>query len=423
MNPMNTYSNNKKSGFYSAVLFLIWPFLSLMTALWNYKSSWGKNILWAFVAFYGFTFAIGAENEGSDIVRYVAEVEQLHRIDMSIVDAAGYFYESGEVDILKTFIAVMLSRITENQSIVTLVYGIIFGFFFSRNMWYVLEQMEGKIKPITLLLFTCFFLVVPIWQMNGFRFWTATHIFIYGLLPYLFEGKKSGLIVSSLAIFMHFAFIVPVGVLYGYTFLGNRLVFYFSFFVLTLFISEININMFNNIIESYAPEIVQERTSSYRSEAAVEKHREGQGEQAAWYARYYVAILDWSVRGFLVVLFFKGRKFFMKNYKWLSLFSFTLLFYGVASLFSSLPSGGRFLAVAHLPALALITLYVQNREHEVVMKRFILAATPLLLLFVVVAVRIGLYSMSATSILGNPIVAVFLTGEYISLNDVLKMIL
>ena len=64
---------NSKEGFYSAILFLIWPLLALALAFRNYRSSWAKNMLWAFVAFYGFCFAIGAENEGGDIVRYVDE--------------------------------------------------------------------------------------------------------------------------------------------------------------------------------------------------------------------------------------------------------------------------------------------------------------------------------------------------------------
>ncbi|WP_138429448.1 EpsG family protein [Fodinibius saliphilus] len=416
--------NNNKTGFYSAFLFLVWPLFALFTAFWNYKSKWGKNVLWAFVAFYGFSFAIGAENDGADIVRYVAEVEQLHGVNMTVTDAVDYFLESGEVDILRTFIAVTLSRVTGSQAIVTLVYGIIFGFFFSRNMWYVLKNMEGKVQLITIVLFCCFFLTVSIWKMNGFRFWTATHVFIYGLLPYLFEGKKSGVLIASLAILVHFAFIVPVGILYGYMVAGNRLTLYFIFFLLTFFITEINLTVFNNIVENYAPEIIQERTSGYRSEASVEQYRGGGGSSGrVWYARYYGTALRWAIKGFLLVLFFQGRTFFNNNKRWLSFYSFTLFFYGMASLLSSLPSGGRFLAVANLLALALITLYVQNREHQVIMKRFIIAATPLLLLYVVVAFRMGLYSMSATAILGNPFIALFMNGENISLNDALKMFL
>jgi hypothetical protein len=414
---------NQKRGFYAAILFLIWPLLAVASAFRNYKSSWGKNILWAFVAFYGFAFAIGAESEGSDINFYLDQYQSLHQVHMSLGEALDYYRNSGEIDILKTIIAIALSRITDSQSILTLVYGIIFGFFFSRNMWYVLERLEGKLKPITILLFICVFLIIPIWRMNGFRMWTAAHIFVYGLLPFLFEGKKKGLFVSTTAILVHFSFIVPVGVLIGYLLAGNRLTLYFVFFIATFFISEINLEAFNRLIENYAPEIIQERTSGYRSEDRVEEMRQGTQEDRVWYAVWYGRALAWSMMGFLTVLFFRGRAFFSENRRWMSLFSFTLLFYGVANLFNSLPSGGRFVSIANLIALILIILYIQNREQEVVMQRFVWAAFPALLLYIIVAFRIGLYSMSATAILGNPLISLFFMGEHISMNDVMKMVL
>lgn len=414
---------NSKSGFYAALLFMVWPFLALISAFKNYRSSWAKNILWVFIAFYGFSFAIGSESSNSDIVRYLAEYQNLHDVEMTTASVQKYFYQSGEVDIARTFIAVVLSRFTDSQAVLTMIYGIIFGFFFSRNMWFVLERLEGRIKPIVIFLFVCFFLVIPIWNFNGFRFWTAAHIFIYGLLPFLFEGQKKGAIISSMAILFHFAFLVPVAILFAYIFLGNRTVIYFAFFLITVFISEINLAAFNDFIESYAPEIVQERTADYRGEQYVETYRSSAGEDLVWYAVWYQKALKWSVVGFLIVIFFRGREFFSGNKGWMSLFCFTLLFYGVANVLNSLPSGGRFLAIANLSALALIILYIQNREDEVVMKRCILAALPALLLFVIVSIRMGLYSMSATAILGNPVIALFFNEGHISLNDVMKMIL
>ena len=415
-------STDGKSGSYAVFIFFVWPLLALVSAFWNYNKSWGKNILWAFIAFYGFTFAIGAENQGSDIVRYVAEVESLHNIGMTISDMVAYYLQSGEIDILRTFIAVIVSRFTDSQAVVTLIYGIIFGFFFSRNVWYVLNNLKGKLQPITLLLLVCLTLVIPIWNITTFRMWTAAHIFIYGLLPFLIENDRKGIIISTLAVLVHYAFLVPVAVLYAYLLFGNRMMVYFVFFLTTFFISEIDLTVFNNAVENYAPEVLQERTSSYRGEQKVESHREGAVQGRVWYAVWYERALKWSVMGFLVVLFLKGRDFFNKNLAWANLLSFTLFFYGIANLFSSLPSGGRFIAVANLCAVALIVLYVQNRQHEVVMKRFIMAATPALLLFVVVSIREGLYSTSATTILGNPFIALFMSGENISLNDVMKMI-
>lgn len=413
-----------KSHFFAVILFLIWPLLAVISAFRNYDKNWSKNIFWAFCAFYGFVFAIGAESESSDIVRYVAEYQMLHNNQLTLDSAIDYYKNSGEVDIVRTLIAVVLSRFSDNQSLLTLVYGIIFGFFFSRNLWYVMERMEGKWLPITILLFVCFFLVNPIWRINGFRMWTAAHIFLYGLLPLLFEGKKKGLVISASAILVHFSFIVPMGVLMAYLAVGNRLTLFFGFFVLTIFVSEINIEVFNNLVESYAPEIIQERSSGYRDAAQVEMYREGDPEQSRnWYAVWYGRALGWAVIGYMGILFFRGREFFEKNRGWMNLYCFTLLFYGVANLFSSLPSGGRFISIATFSSLALIILYIQNRPGEKVTKRFTMISVPALLLYIIVSIRIGFYSISATSVIGNPVMAFFTMGENLSLNDVLRLIL
>ncbi|HYW35271.1 MAG TPA: EpsG family protein [Balneolaceae bacterium] len=417
-------NQDSKTGFYAVILFVVWPLLAVASAFKNYKHPWAKNILWAFIAFYGFSFAVSTGNSGADIVRYVQNYQNLHEKKMTLASSVKYFEKSNEVDVASTIIAIVLSRFSDSQAVLTMIYGLIFGFFFSRNMWFVLERFKGPMKPITILLFICFFLVIPIWNLNGFRFWTAAHVFIYGALPYLFDGKRKGIIIAASSILVHFAFIVPVLVLIGYMLLGNRLIIYFIFFLMTLFISQINLRVFNQVVENYAPKIIQKRTAGYRGKGYVKKYRERTPEKKKnWYVVWYNIALDWSVMGFLIILFLKGRSFFSGNQKWLSLFSFTLLYYGVANLLASLPSGGRYISIAQMLALALIMLYVQKREQERVMERFVWVATPALMLFIVVAIRTGLYSMSATSVLGNPIVALFLTGDYVSLNDFVKMIL
>lgn len=417
------HHEDPKSGYYAAFIFLVWPLLAVGTAFWNYKSSWGKNILWAFVAFYGFSFAIGVESQNSDIVRYAEEIRYLHGIQMSAGDAVEYYQQSGEIDILRTFLAVTVSRFTDSQSVLTLVYGIIFGFFFSRNIWYVLSRLEGKMRPITILLMVCLFLVIPIWNITTFRMWTAAHVFIYGLLPFLFEGKWKGLIIAACSIFIHFAFLIPVAAVLLYTLFGNRLMIYFVFFIATFFLSEINLDAFNRYVETYAPESIQERTSGYRGEEYVESYRKGTAEDKVWYAVWYGRALKWVLLGFIVVLFVRGRTFFAKNEGWLRWFSFILLFYGIANIFSSLPSGTRFVAIAHFVALALVTLYVQNRKQEKTMRQLVFATIPFLLLFVIVSIRMGLYSISTTAILGNPVIALFFTGEHISLNEFMRVVL
>lgn len=414
---------DEKSGFYAGIIFFIWPLLSLILAFKDYRSNWGKNILWAFVAFYGLAFAIGTQSENSDIVRYVDEVEYLHGMGMSLNDAVEYYSESEEIDILRTFIAVTVSRFTDNQMVLTLIYGIIFGFFYSRNVWYVLQRLQGNMRLLTVLLFACFFLVIPMWNITTFRMWTAAHIFIYGVMPYLFEGKRRGVLIATLAILVHFSFIMPLMVLYAYMIAGNRVVLYFIFFIATLFVSEINLEVFNDFVESYAPEVIQERTSGYRNENYVESYREGGTSNVVWYAAWYARALKWAVMGFLIFLFIRGRQFFAHHENWLRMFSFILLFYGAANLLSSLPSGARFVSIANVLALALIILYIQNIEGQQMRDKAFIFSAPLLLLFLIVSVRMALYSLSATAILGNPVIAVFFNEDQISLNDVLLMLI
>lgn len=420
----NVDHNRQTSSLQAIILFLVWPLLAVVSAFRNYQKPWAKNIFWAFCTFFGFAFAIGAESHNSDIVRYVARIEYLNNIEMGFSEVIVFFQESGQIDILNTLISIVVSRFTSSQVVLTTIYGFIFGYFLSRNLWYLLDRLENKLLPVTLILLTCFFLVNPIWQINGFRMWTATHVFIYGLLPYLFEGKKKGLWLAMLSILIHFSFILPVMILLAHAVAGNWVKVFFIFYMVTFFFSEIDVAVFNNLVENYAPEILQERTESYRSEGQVEEYREGDTAGARnWYVVWYNRALSWSIMGFLVVLFFKGKHFFENNIRWLNLFCFTLLFFGVVNLISSLPSGGRFYTVANLCALALIILYIQNQPHEKVMKRFILMATPALVLYIVVSVRIALYSLSATAILGNPFIALYMIGEQVSLNDVVKMIL
>lgn len=408
-----------KTGFYAWLLFLVWPFIATVSAFRNYDKKWAKNIFWGFCAFYGFAFAIGSESQGSDIVRYVASYQSLHGTE---VDVVSYITQEGRADYFRYIIAAILSRFTDSQPALTLVYGTIFGFFFSRNMWYILERLKGNLLPVTVILLVCFFLVNPIWRINGVRMWTATHIFLYGLLPFLCEGKRKGVLISAASILVHFSFVVPVTVLMAYVFLGNRLTAYYAFFISTLFIAEIDISTFNEYAERFLPEVFQDRSESYRREGAVEEFRTGESENR-WYAIWSGPALRYAIMGFLSILYFRSRTFFEGNRALMNLFCFALLFYGVASLMSSIPSGGRFLVLANLCALALIILYLQNQPRERFMQRYIYVTLPLLLLFIIVSIRSGLYFTGATTIMGNPLIALLTSGDNISLNDVMRMIL
>src|SRR5690606_14498900 len=104
-------------------MFWLWPLLAVFLAFRNFRAPVSKNIIWAFVIFYGFTFAIGTENSGSDIVRYVAEMRSLYGVDLSVPEAFEYYRSTEEVDVLKTLIEIVVSRFTESSSVLIAVYA------------------------------------------------------------------------------------------------------------------------------------------------------------------------------------------------------------------------------------------------------------------------------------------------------------
>lgn len=388
----------------------------------RYKQPFAKNVLWAFVVFFGFTFSISNESEEADIVRYVEQMQGMHQENFTVSKAIEYYVNSGEVDVLRIFLAITVSRFTDSQAILTAVYALIFGFFFSRNMFFVLDRLDGKLKYATVFLFLCFVLIVPIWNINGFRMYTAMHMFFYGLLPYLFSREKSKLWLCGASVFVHYSFLFPVVVLLLYMVAGNRLWIYFFFFAATIFISEINIERFNQLFEAYLPEQFVEQSEGYRLVEKIEEYKKGSDTKVVWYARWYAKALKYALFGLLILFFFKARNKIYQYKGLLNLFSFTLLFYGFANILSTFPAGGRFMSLAALCALALLIIYIQNIDWQYNFKKWVVATSPLLLLYIIVSARIGLYSFSVLTVFGNPFLAVAAFGESIALNDIMKWI-
>src|SRR5699024_8006228 len=119
-------ATGEKSGFYSVLLFICWPLLSLAAALKNYRKPWSKNIFWAFCVFYGFTFAIGAESLGKDITGYISSYQEMYGHSMSINQVISYFAQSGEIDILRLLLSFVLCRFVYSVMVCMWVDGAFF---------------------------------------------------------------------------------------------------------------------------------------------------------------------------------------------------------------------------------------------------------------------------------------------------------
>jgi hypothetical protein len=403
-------------------LFFVNPFLALIYALRDLRRQHAKNILWLFVVFLGFTYALRPDSR-VDTLRYAKELELLHRMDISFWE---YQSNSGDVDFFSNWLLYNISRFTDSGSVLIICQSIIFGYFFSRNMTFVFEKLNGTLKPITRVLFLSFFLIMPLWTFGGFRFNTAIHVFVYGLLHYFFNRERRFLIWCFVTPFLfHYAFLLPTSLLVAYLFLGNRVTIYFGFYVFSLFFAEFDLKTFNAIFEQYMPAKIQERSSGYRSEKVYQMKQEAEaqgifGGKQSWHAILYRKSLFWSISLFLIYLFLNRKRLSLLDSNFISILSYVLLFGGFANFLINLPTGQRYSLVVALISMAFITIYIQNSGFDRIGHRLSILVAPFLIFFILVSAREGFYYFSLTTLLGNPIVALFSLGNNINLDYLIK---
>jgi hypothetical protein len=418
---MATKAKNTSSD-YGVFLFLIWPFFAALFAIRNYRAAWAKDLIWFFVAFFGFTLTIVATDadEKSDANRYRDKFVDMAAQKVSFENVTSLFYdeESQVLDVLESLIIFVVSRVSDNYHVLFAVFGLIFGYFYSRNIWYLIERVRGKMATDNIPIILTFAFIVGFWEINGFRFWTATHIFLYGALPYLFEGKKSKMGFAFLAALMHFSYLLPLMVLGLHTALGKRTNIYFALFVITFFVKELNLSQLGEFLSSNLPEIFLPRVKSYVNEDRATETVEIYAK-ANWYVVWYQLALKWSVAVFIVTIFLTGKKFLAVNKNYEKLFSFTLLMYSIANIFSLVPSGGRFVSLSNLFAIAFIFFYIQYAPLSRAVKRIIPFAIPALSLYSIVSLRIGIEAMGILCLVGNPILRIFINAD-ITVLEVLK---
>jgi hypothetical protein len=403
-------------------VYFINPFSAFIWSLFHLNKRHAVNILWMFITYLGLTWSL-APNSSSDSVRYMGMVYKFYHSNYNLYE---YYVQSGEIDFFAILLTYLVSRLTDNGWVLMIFQALIFGYFFSRNMLFVFKRLEGNIKPMTWLLFLTFFFVVPFWNFNGFRFWIAAHIFVYGFLLFIFNDNKKGLLLCFITPFVfHFSFFMPVLILCLFFILKNRIKLYFFFFLFSVLFAEININQFNSYMERYVPEKLIERSSGYTSEINFETNQKniksGIFESSkSWHAVLYKRGLVWSIYAFIVLFYFRRKKINNISPNLIKLFSFGLLFMGFANIFSNLPSGIRYVTIANMIILCLIVIYIQNSTTDLWNRRLELVTRPFFLIFLVVTIREGFYFISVTTIIGNPFIAPFTMGQNTPLDVLLK---
>lgn len=409
---------NNKNNYY--LLFIISPIVGLINSIRFYKTGSYKNIIWLFVVFYSYTITLPTKDADIDISRRIESFnnEAAHTDYRFSEFVRSYKDEDNwNADFFEPILVYIVSRFFSDVKIMFIVYGLLFGFFYSRNIAFILDKIDSLLaKKITLLLFILA-LINPFWNINGFRFWFATHVYLYVLLTYFFENKKKYLLWLLIVPLIHFSYIFAVAIFVFYYILGNRTRLFFIFFIISVIIGRIKFNFLETLF-SYLPGVIEKKANGYTNDEYIEKVVELNGAGMNWYATFNIAYLNYFTVVAIILCYWKSKDLIKKEYN--SIFSYVLFFLGFAFLVSSIPSMNRFITPGLYLFFSFYILFVANHLNINWLKKFRYWTSFGLLICLTVQIRLGFDTISFLSVFTNPLIAPFFTEENFSLINIFK---
>lgn len=392
--------------FILGIVFLIWP-LGAVLLSFRYYTKWTKNIIWAFVIFYGYLFVLS--NDTMDANSILRKFQYFLYRDLNFNEVIRYFYFENRdgVDIIQPIILYLASKITSDFQVLMAVLAVILGFFYSRNIDYLLEKSEGKINKINYILIWMFILVVGFWEINMFRFWTSALAFFYSITPFIYEGKKKRLWLLCFIPLLHFSFLFPVFVFAVFVIFKKRFKLFFLIFLVSLFVTSANTEIIGDMLTRVLPANFHRKIAAYTSATYAAEVAAVETSVSKYLRLSMFTILNAA----FVFLYFGYQQQIRSNKGLFRLFSFCLLIMAAGNFASIIPSGDRFQYLSALFSLAFLFFFVQIFGLKGKFKIFFHLSIPILFLASFGLIRLAMNTIDVLVILGNPVIAAFVNSQ------------
>ncbi len=187
------------------LLFLINPLIGFISAMKNLDCRFNG---WVFVLFYAlFGYAISFHLTSADSYRIAARFCQ-QDFDLRVI---WELYREGKItDVYLLFVYGFLQQFTRNPKVLYGVFGAVMGAFsyLSIKQLYVIWK-NNRDRYFYMLVFF-FFLTVSFFNVNGIRFWTATSVYSYFAIRFLYFRKRGAIVGVLITPLIHFGFLVAV---------------------------------------------------------------------------------------------------------------------------------------------------------------------------------------------------------------------
>ncbi|KYP15123.1 EpsG family protein [Flavihumibacter sp. CACIAM 22H1] len=385
---------------YLIIAFLVWPFLGFLLALRNLRGRLNGVIIYLFFLLYGLTFVINPAMDGQ---RYANNLKAAYNKSVSYDEFLPSLYaENGSVDLLEPGLVFLISRVTSEHYLLFVCFAAIFGFFYLKSIKIAYQQYIESRNFNALVFFLFFPWIIPIFEINGFRFWTASWMFFYSSYMILVYGNKKYLLLALSVCFVHFSFLSLNIVLLLYLLLGDRKNIYFIVSILTLFISELDLQGLRELAASFDGSL-STKANRYLHEDYVE-YVTDLNQSAAWFMKLYTPLLFYFVLAHLIFVYIKLRKITVPK-SFLSLFCFSLLVLSFSNLSSLIPSGARFRSVFMLFSISMLVYFYSSIYKMPKLNWFVIICAFPFLLKVLISIRVGADTLNTVLFMPGPVIA------------------
>lgn len=320
------------------ILFVLWPFLALITALSNYQTRTAKRVVYLFLIYYGLSYFISPESL-NDAARYSltlkANAAMPFREFFKIV--GGLYSSDTSVDFIEPLISFIVSRFTDNYAFLFGAYAALFGFFYLKSID-ILHNRYIKNPGWNSLVHMIFFAaILPVTAINGFRMWTAAWIFFYGAYFIITERDPRYFLVTFFAALVHWSFLTVNVLLLIYFFAGNRNIFYLPL-ALVSFVLPHYMNRFFSLVALRLGGALESRYYMYSDQAYVDVVQ-NEAASLSWFMKIGYNLVFFYLLGGIVVARLMSRKW-PKEKAQENMYSFLLLLLAFVNFGMGIPSLG-----------------------------------------------------------------------------------
>ena len=372
----------KKLSDWGPIFLFILPFLGFILALTDIKSTKSKYVYILFSGIFGFSFSF--LDPSADSFRYAVAFDNF---DNTInINTIIQMYKNGELrDLYRTTLFYFVSVFSYNPKVLFSIAGLIYGYLSYKAMLiFNLESKGINVKSSYFLIpFFIFYTYVSISNLNGFKFNTGALIFFLSTYNLYLKEKKIwflGLLITPL---FHYSFIITLPLFISYLIFHNKItvkaiytIFLISFFV-SWFLKTNSINLGFLGLQNDSLGAIGSRlkyVSSIETTQLVDERKEN-----SLFLRVQ-EIFNYGIRIYVFFVVFYFKKFLDKNIvinpDLKRYFTFVVFFYSFASIGLSFPSGIRFMYIAHLFLMILLSKFLIEFQYGKI-KSLILISLPL----------------------------------------------